>query len=260
MNSEYKNQYLTFEVLMPGTITWRCTVNNSDYFRTILYRVQKVDTNTWSSWIGVTSSYTGALLRTGTTAYGTTFPVGWKVQVKQIIKQAYGNDQSDPEYFYNSFGGNAETKVYGNILSLEIGDAVTSLTDESFTSLTTTYQLSGLFLNYTNLKDVKDLWLSVDSLSPYCYSRMFEGCTGIEQAPELLTEQLNQSCYEKMFYNCSSLNFIKCTAKTFAQFSCNNWTYGVDIGGQFITADDIGFRTSGSDNTQNDNVYGWIVN
>lgn len=260
MNSEYKNQYLTFEVLAPGTISWRCTVNNSTYYRTIQYRVQNTNTSSWTSWTGINSSYTGALLKTGTTAYGTTFPVGWKVQVRMSSNKAYGNDQSDPEYFYNSFGGSAETKVYGNILSLKLGEGVTSLTEESLTSLNVAHQFTGLFLNYTNLMDVKDLWLSVDELSPYCYARMFEGCTNIEQAPELLTENLTyQGCCEKMFYNCSSLNFIKCTAKYFGQFACNSWAHGVDTGGHFVTADDIGFRTSGSDSTQND-YDGWIMN
>ena len=248
MNS-YFNQYLTIEVLKFGTIWWGCSVNEPAYFKNIQYR------KNGGSWITLKSKYAGKA-----PAYiAAAASVGDKFEIKATSNQQYGNDQSSPMYYYNSFGGTAEVKIYGNILSLT-GINVTTLSENAVTSLNVPHQFAGLFLNYTNLKDVKDLWLSVDQLSSYCYAKMFEGCTGIEQAPELLTENLTyQGCYEMMFYNCSSLNFIKCTAKYFGQFACNSWTHGVDTGGHFVTADDISFRTSGSDSTQNDYDC-WIMN
>ena len=43
------------------------------------------------------------------------------------------------------------------------------------------------------------------TLTNYCYSGMFWGCSSLTQAPELPAMTLAQSCYLNMFRNCTSL-------------------------------------------------------
>ena len=48
-------------------------------------------------------------------------------------------------------------------------------------------------------------WLPVTTLSDYCYSNMFNGCTSLTTPPELPATTLVQRCYETMFFGCTSL-------------------------------------------------------
>ena len=41
-----------------------------------------------------------------------------------------------------------------------------------------------------------------------CYQDMFNGCKGIEKAPDLPAPTLVKDCYQEMFYDCSKLNHV----------------------------------------------------
>lgn len=47
--------------------------------------------------------------------------------------------------------------------------------------------------------------LSATTLTDYCYYRMFEGCTSLTQAPSLPAMTLGAYCYYRMFYGCTNL-------------------------------------------------------
>jgi hypothetical protein len=47
--------------------------------------------------------------------------------------------------------------------------------------------------------------LPATTLTGYCYSNMFNGCTSLATAPELPAITLTNSCYQSMFYGCTSL-------------------------------------------------------
>ena len=61
-----------------------------------------------------------------------------------------------------------------------------------------------LFQNCTALKSAKELLLA-KALKESCYRQMFEGCTSLEQAPDLPATELQDLCYHSMFKGCTAL-------------------------------------------------------
>ena len=53
--------------------------------------------------------------------------------------------------------------------------------------------------------DASNLILPSKNLSPYCYYRMFWGCTNLVNAPQLPATTLAEYCYEDMFNECTNL-------------------------------------------------------
>lgn len=69
-----------------------------------------------------------------------------------------------------------------------------------------------------------------------CYKGMFKNCTALTKAPVLSASVSSTEAYAEMFYGCSALQYVKCntaTAPTEARF--NNWLYGVNTKGVFVT-------------------------
>ena len=100
-----------------------------------------------------------------------------------------------------AFGGTAEVKVYGNIMSLldETGyETKTDLPNESSV-------FHSLFYGNAKLTDASGLLLPAMTLANQCYYGMFYGCTSLTTAPELKAETLAPSCYNAMFQGCTSL-------------------------------------------------------
>ena len=118
--------------------------------------------------------------------------------------QFYGNGNSTQAYGYDPFVkilGTAQTKVYGNIMSL--------LDEDNFATLTALPTQEsvfyGLFQNNANLTDASGLLLPATTLADYCYTAMFKGCSSLTAAPALPATTLAEACYRQMFYGCSSL-------------------------------------------------------
>ena len=84
------------------------------------------------------------------------------------------------------------------------GKLADSLTPE-YAASTTSYKLASFFKGSTGLKDASGLDLGDISLANDCYSKMFNGCTSLTQAPELTATTLARSCYYSMFNGCTSL-------------------------------------------------------
>ena len=65
------------------------------------------------------------------------------------------------------------------------------------------------------------------TLTTYCYSQMFSGCTSLTQAPALPATTLANWCYFSMFSNCTSLTQAPTLPATTLTDSCyNNMFYG----------------------------------
>lgn len=120
------------------------------------------------------------------------------IQVKagdKIFFEGDGNTTLQSSYFEIK---NCLMEAHGNIFYLlnQNGTQPQDIKNSAF------YQL---FKNCSTLKSAKNLFSADPILSEYCYANTFEGCTSLEEAPELPSMNLNKSCYTEMFKGCSSL-------------------------------------------------------
>jgi hypothetical protein len=120
----------------------------------------------------------------------------------------YGNGTSIVRYGEKTgsastrfYGGSAQVKAYGNIMSL--------VDEENFATATTlpsTRTFAYLFNNSSGLIDASSLVLPATTMTDSCYWNMFGGCNYMTAAPEVLPAMtLAKACYWKMFNSCSNL-------------------------------------------------------
>ena len=133
--------------------------------------------------------------------------------------QFYGNGTSTQVYGSSPtvrLQGTAQTKVYGNIMSL---------IDEDDYAACTTLQgrnqaFMGLFASNANLTDASGLLLPATTLATGCYATMFLSCTSLTTAPTLPAETLANHCYNQMFNGCTKLNSVTCLATNISAANC----------------------------------------
>ena len=103
-----------------------------------------------------------------------------------------------------------KTEIYGNVMSLLKGKDNL----ESATTIEANNAFYGLFAGADKLVNNADrlLVLPATTLTEGCYQDMFNGCKGIEKAPELPAPKLEKNCYQEMFYDCAKLNSVRCLA------------------------------------------------
>ena len=115
-----------------------------------------------------------------------------------------------------------KTEIYGNVMSLLKGKDNL----ESATTIEANNAFYGLFAGAEKLvnNDERLLVLPATTLTEGCYQDMFNGCKGIEKAPELPAPKLEKNCYQEMFYDCAKLNHVKCLATDIkAENSTKDW-------------------------------------
>ena len=115
--------------------------------------------------------------------------------------------------------------IYGNVMSL-IDDAGDFTTDKDITG---DYALYGLFLGAKMLENhpTKELILPATTLTNYCYSDLFSGCSALTKAPDLPATELKLRCYEQMFWECTSLTEASVmSATTVASYCCHDMFNG----------------------------------
>ena len=100
-----------------------------------------------------------------------------------------------------TFTCNKACSVNGNIMSLLFADNFYEQYDLSENE----YAFYKLFKGNSYIRYADKLILPATTLSRYCYSDMFRGCTSLTTAPVLPATTLAQSCYENMFRSCTSL-------------------------------------------------------
>ena len=115
-----------------------------------------------------------------------------------------------------------KTEIFGNVMSLLKGKDNL----EGATAIEAKNAFYGLFAGAENLVNNADrlLVLPATTLTEGCYQDMFNGCKGIEKAPELPAPKLEKNCYQEMFYDCAKLNSVKCLATDISAEGCTkNW-------------------------------------
>lgn len=176
--ANYKEQYMTFEILSSGYINW-VKRNSSAPTVTIEYRINE------GEWVSVTN--------TSTSGYRFNVVAGDKVEFRGTNSRYGGN-------YYNTFSGSTcQYNLYGNIMSM-----VNATDFENLTSFSNTYVFESMFRS-TNVIDASSLLLPTTILTQACYQSMFVGCTSLIAAPELPATTLAIDCYNSMFNSCSNL-------------------------------------------------------
>lgn len=194
--------YLTFDILSSGTITWKTLPFFSPYPKTIEYSKDE-----GKSWTSITSSTSGESINV---------IAGDKVMFRGD-NSAYAYSSSS----YNCFGSSCTFNASGNIMSL-----VDSVDFDELTS-TSANAFSSLFNSCTGLIDASMLELPATTLGNYCYRRMFYNCASLTTAPSLPAETLSQNCYSSMFQYCTSLTVApSLPAETLAYICYDSMFYG----------------------------------
>ena len=67
------------------------------------------------------------------------------------------------------------------------------------------FVINGLVAASGDITSLRNFDLAQTTLATYCYSSMFNGCTGLTSAPELPATTLAIRCYQGMFSGCTGL-------------------------------------------------------
>lgn len=232
---DYATIPLTFKIISGGTINWLDIGGSLP--KTIKYRVNG------GEWTTIVSSDPGSTINVS------------PGDVVEFVgdNAAYGTASNSNLSTFS--GSTASFDVYGNIMSL-----VDSTNFQEETAFTETRVFQKFFAG-TGVRNASKLVLPVITLTDYCYTSMFNGCTNLTKAPalpattmafdgyngmfkgctslasapELPATTLASYCYSVMFARCSSLNYIKCLATNISASNCtSNWVSGVASTGTFI--------------------------
>ena len=230
---DYSRDYLTFNVINPGTILWKA--NGSGATKTIEY---SINNGTWTS---ITSDTTGVAINVAQ---------GDEVRFRGNNTQYCAGNKAN----YSGFeAGTAKFNVSGNIMSMLAGDNFVNAN-----TLPTTYTFTQFF-KLSPVVSAEHLILPVNTLTQYCYRAMFSKCSELivapelpatnlapgcyyymfeecsfEKAPDLLATTMASECYYNMFINCASLNYIRCLALNHQSGQVSNWVKGVAATGTFV--------------------------
>ena len=141
-----------------------------------------------------------------------------------------------------SFDGvNWEDYTVGEVIELpSIGDFVYLAAgeggNETFGSSTSNYHkfvINGLVAASGDITSLRNFDLAQTTLSVFCYSSMFQGCTGLTSAPELPATTLSKNCYHSMFKGCTSLSLIKVYLISWGGGNTTDWLNNVSPTGTF---------------------------
>ncbi len=145
---------------------------------------------------------------------------------KVYFKGSITGNQSDRSYAYFAMTG--KISASGSIMSMQDGNPQDN-------TLKYKYEFCHLFQSCTSLVTAPEL--PATTLSSSCYFGMFYNCTSLVKAPDLPCTTLQSFCYKEMFWKCSKLNYIRCYAKTYDEFSFAMWLEDVAPTGDFYCYD-----------------------
>lgn len=201
----YYSQYLTFEILTGGTITWNTA-------QTI--RVRRNGGN-WYNMQASLAVSAGDVLEFSTTS---------------SIDRFNG-------VFFGSSGG-CRFNASGNIMS--VGRASFA----SNRGVPDRFYFRYFFKGCEGIVDAERLILPATALTYNCYTQMFMNCVNLTKAPYLPATTLRsagtgtntaESCYAEMFKGCSSLCYVKCLAeRTSFTNQTTGWLTGVAENGVYL--------------------------
>ena len=105
---------------------------------------------------------------------------------------------------YNTFSGStAKFNLCGNIMSMVYEDNFSGVT--SLPASTSGYNFDHLFEGCTGLTNANNLVLPVTTTKNYSYAYLFNGCTNLKRPPTLPATNLGKGCYQGMFEGCTNL-------------------------------------------------------
>ena len=182
-----------------------------DYANDYLTFVAKADGRFWFSGNSVNYSLDDGETWTTLASYTNTPTVtsGKKIMWKATLTPSTNG--------IGKFISSAKFDVEGNPMSLLFGDDFkdkTSLEGKN-------YAFSYLFSGNTNVVSAENMSLPATTLANFCYYGMFQGCTSLTMAPQLLATTLAKGCCLDMFYNCTSLT----TAPELLATRLADWCY-----------------------------------
>lgn len=183
---DFSGEYLTFEVLSNGNITW----NNASKHNAISYSINN------GSWTTITTTTTFAVSR------------GNKIRFK-------GENNS---YYGDKFETTISFNLSGNIGSLVWGDNFSS---GNYQFTPSNYFLGPMFSGCTGLVDASKLQLPFEAVKYADYSGLFKGCTALLFPPELPATSIGTERWEEEPYNWDGgfaygSMFMDCTSLLYA--------------------------------------------
>ena len=204
MNFDTKSTPLTIEAIEAGAQV-NFDINTDVATNGVKYRTFS-NASGWSDWATYTDNDPVTLTS-----------IGDKVQF-------WGDNEKYGSYPESNIQFDKDCYAYGNIMSL-----INSTDFITETTLTGSYNFCKLFYNNTHLKSHADkpLMLPATTLTDYCYSDMFCGCTSLTIAPKLPAMEMKKSCYGNMFQHCTSLIAVPdLPATTLAEYCYFNMFQG----------------------------------
>ena len=198
---DYSTMPLTFKIISGGTIGWKVQgYISSNKIKTIKYSLNG------GAWTNLKANGNGNQI---------SVVAGDIIEIKGSISASAVDYMS-----FHNFNSTATFNAYGNIMSLLFENDF-----ETATTLENAYTFSSMFRACTGLIDASNLVLPVTTLASNCYRQMFDGCTGLTQAPELPATTLAESCYESMFAGCRSLVNAPELPVTTLAYSCYKYMF-----------------------------------
>lgn len=265
---DMRDTYLTVEAIEATVVKFWTASYDDSVTRTI-----EVSTDGGQTWTSKTSSYAGTVLAE--------LAAGEKVLLRGEEPNYGSNNDSNGQPYGCIVLDGGDAYLYGNIMSMAYGadfaDKTAIVNEDQFSYLFGEEAAAEMKFDaqqgHLHNKDGAHLLLPATTLSPYCYSSMFFGCTGLTAAPELPATTLAKGCYESMFYGCTGLTaapalpattlveacylamFGECTSLaevTIYATSINvtralqGWLQNVAAAGTFRAVQDVSYR-SGAD-------------
>ena len=214
--SSTEPDYLTFTILSAGTIT---TYHQGEVARYMDAQYSK-NGERWQNM----------------PAFGINVEVGDVVRLRGQGIFAVGSSRYfghvSHGFWYNSFAGSAVFDISGNLLSMEYGSGFTGQTETAMPDAGLGYIFSG-----SNVHSAENLILpqSQSGTSTNILMGLFKGCGSLRISPVISNATFNLGC-ASMFEYCSSLDYIKCLAKSEGTLYATYFTLGVAATGTFVKA------------------------
>lgn len=176
---KYDDEYLMFIPLEDATFTFTKRGTGDD----IQYKIDDGEWTTLASGVASPTVQTGHKIR-------------WRGTIIQKT------DGSGAENGIGTFSASGNFDAKGNPLSMLLGDEFVDVTNLGSRF---SYAFAYLFNGNTKLIHSRKLSLPMSFLNAYSYTRMFQGCTAMVDAPDLPANRLSSYSYAYMFKDCSSL-------------------------------------------------------
>lgn len=177
--------------------------------------IQKsTDGKTWGTW--------------GSTSSTLKVTVGGK---KKLYLRCNANAWATSGNSYHNITCSNKFNVGGNIMSLLYGSSFTG-NETTFPGTGVNFQFLNLFSEYgsfgdaTYLTSAEKLILPATTVTNFCYSSLFEGCTSLTTAPSILPATvLGTGSYQAMFKECSKLTTSPILAASTLSTQCCFWMF-----------------------------------